>query len=271
MNLLNFFQQKYQVHVDVTTLILMDLHAHSSLSEVMGLIGGIWNVHDKSLMITHYEPCRNVASSATHCDMCPVSQAKAADAIHDRGLEILGWFHSHPTFAPEPSQQDLDTQLTLQQWIGTSRPCVGVILSPFNVQGALIASPFRCMVLEKEEGRFLPFRFKVDVTSSSLSVDKLLKCSEKIFGFVGDAGGVFRKEYFLDRSISYLDKVSGVGCLVRFVFGVCSWFYLLVVMLFKMSDEMFVCWGFSKGKKMFSNYGRVSLMVLFRLFGLRLG
>lgn len=68
----------------------MDFHAHTCLTEVMGLIAGYWEPQSKTLTITHYEPCLNVASSATHCDMCPISQAKAADIIHAMELDILG-------------------------------------------------------------------------------------------------------------------------------------------------------------------------------------
>lgn len=121
----------------------MDFHAHTNLTEVMGLVAGHWNSTERILEITHYETCKNIASSATHCDMCPISQAKAAELIDSKGLDILGWFHSHPTFAPEPSQQDLETQQSVQQWIGNKRPCIGVILSPFSLNGALIASPYR--------------------------------------------------------------------------------------------------------------------------------
>lgn len=74
-----------------------------------------------------------------------LKQKKRIQSNRERG--ILGWFHSHPTFAPEPSQQDLDTQQLVQQWIGHGKPCMGVILSPFSMNAALIASPFRCWVV----------------------------------------------------------------------------------------------------------------------------
>lgn len=194
----------------------MDLHSHSSLTEVMGLIGGIWNPEKQALIIVHYEPCRNIASSSIHCDMCPISQAKAADAIHSRGLSILGWFHSHPTFAPEPSQQDLDTQLSVQQWIGSDKPCMGMILSPFGVQGALTASPYRCWVVRSKENfedQYVPYKFKVDVISEDVNVGKLLNNAWKILEFCyslgkNENGILFHKPYFLDQNLTYLEKVS---------------------------------------------------------------
>ncbi|CAH1976819.1 unnamed protein product [Acanthoscelides obtectus] len=158
--------QPYKVKINLATLLTIDFHAHACLTEVMGLVAGSWIPQENLLKITHYEPCLNIASSTTHCDMCPISQAKAADLIHQKELDILGWFHSHPTFAPEPSQQDLDTQRVVQQWIGYGKPCLGVILSPFTLSGALIASPFRCLIVDERpnfEDLFVPYRFKVSV------------------------------------------------------------------------------------------------------------
>ncbi|XP_044271707.1 deubiquitinase MYSM1-like [Tribolium madens] len=203
--------QKYRVRMQLTTLLLMDFHAHTSLTEVMGLVAGTWNPTKKILTISHYEPCRNIASSATHCDMCPISQSKAAELIHNRGLDVLGWFHSHPTFAPEPSQQDLETQQDVQMWIGTTSPCLGVILSPFSAHGALIASPFRCMVVDKKENfedQFVPYKFQVDVASNEGDFDRFFSDLRQIFHFSKSNEGKidFSKPYFQDNSISYLEK-----------------------------------------------------------------
>lgn len=195
----------------LTTLLLMDFHAHTSLTEVMGLVAGTWNPIKEILTICHYEPCRNIASSATHCDMCPISQSKAAELIHNRGLDILGWFHSHPTFAPEPSQQDLDTQQDVQLWIGSKCPCLGVILSPFSSHGALIASPFRCLIVDKKENfedQFVPYKFQVDVVSNENDLEKFFNDLKRILDAlnVKDNKVDFGKPYFQDNSITYLEK-----------------------------------------------------------------
>nr|CAH7745472.1 unnamed protein product [Callosobruchus chinensis] len=161
--------QPFKVKMNLATLLTIDFHAHAWLTEVMGLVAGSWLPEENLLRITHYEPCLNIASSTTHCDMCPISQAKAADFIHKKGLDILGWFHSHPTFAPEPSQQDMDTQMVVQRWIGHGKPCIGVILSPFSLNGALIASPFRCLIVDQRvnfEDQFVPYKFKVSAFHS---------------------------------------------------------------------------------------------------------
>nr|CAI5869818.1 unnamed protein product [Callosobruchus analis] len=205
--------QPFNVKMNLATLLTIDFHAHAWLTEVMGLVAGSWIPQEKLLKITHYEPCLNVASSTTHCDMCPISQAKAADLIHKKGLDILGWFHSHPTFAPEPSQQDMDTQKVVQRWIGHGKPCVGVILSPFSLNGALIASPFRCLIVDQRvnfEDQFVPYKFKVDIDSGTFELRAFLEGLRRV-----DKAGVgcnnerkvdFTKPYYKDSKLSFLEK-----------------------------------------------------------------
>ncbi|KAG5888703.1 hypothetical protein JTB14_035768 [Gonioctena quinquepunctata] len=206
-------QQPYSVKMSLAALLAMDFHSHSSLTEVMGLVAGFWVPQTKTLSVTHYEPCRNMASSATHCDMCPISQAKAADTVHSMGLDILGWFHSHPTFAPEPSHQDLETQQILQQWIGQNRPCIGVILSPFSANGALIASPLRCMMVNKKdnfEDQFVPYKFGVEINSEDFVVEDCLCDLQRVLEFSlvcsKESRVDFADSYFQDGTITFLEK-----------------------------------------------------------------
>ncbi|KAF7279188.1 histone H2A deubiquitinase MYSM1-like [Rhynchophorus ferrugineus] len=202
--------QKYTVKLNLATLLLMDLHAHAYLTEIMGLVGGSWDAQRRILNISIYEPCKNMASSSTHCDMCPISQAKAAERIHNAHLDILGWFHSHPTFAPEPSQQDLDTQQMVQQWIGHNKPCVGVILSPFSSNGALISSPFRCLVVDKTQDQIIPFRLNVEVDGDVFDLPRFGTDLRRMFylehGYPKDKRLQFDKPYFQDSSITHMEK-----------------------------------------------------------------
>lgn len=200
---------RYKVKLDLATLLLIDFHAHCSLSEVMGLIAGTWIENIGTYYISHYEPCRNLASSSTHCDMCPVSQARSAEKIHNSGLDLLGWFHSHPTFAPEPSQQDLDTQVELQDWIGQGKPCIGIILSPFNRTTALTPSDYRCLVVQKFDGddKFLPYKFKVEVDCQKFNPERFLDNLKNIRDFMILTNRTNLKQpYINDSSISFSDK-----------------------------------------------------------------
>ena len=43
-----------------------------------------------------------------------VSQTQASEEIRSAGLKVIGWYHSHPVFDPNPSVRDMETQLKFQ-------------------------------------------------------------------------------------------------------------------------------------------------------------
>lgn len=55
------------------------------------------------------EPCNSV-STGLQCEMDPVSQTQARDLLSSLGLAVVGWYHSHPSFQPNPSVRDINTQ-----------------------------------------------------------------------------------------------------------------------------------------------------------------
>lgn len=55
------------------------------------------------------EPCNSV-STGLQCEMDPVSQTQACDVLSALGLGVVGWYHSHPSFHPNPSVRDINTQ-----------------------------------------------------------------------------------------------------------------------------------------------------------------
>lgn len=42
--------------------------------------------------------------------MDPVSEMNARILFEEKGLSVVGWYHSHPTFEPEPSIRDIENQ-----------------------------------------------------------------------------------------------------------------------------------------------------------------
>lgn len=85
-------------------------------------------------------------------------------------------------------------------------------MSPFSGHGALIASPFRCLIVDKKdnfEDQFAPFKFKVDLVADSLKIDNFLVSASEIFTseYVASENKVnFDKKYFQDYSITFLEK-----------------------------------------------------------------
>jgi len=46
--------------------------------------------------------------------MDPVSQTQASELLGVKGHSVVGWYHSHPAFDPNPSLRDIDTQAKYQ-------------------------------------------------------------------------------------------------------------------------------------------------------------
>ena len=113
-------------------LVVIDIHSHLSTTEVIGLLGGTYSVTERVLKVNIYcvilyflimfyqyidilvkilrvAPCKSL-STGMQCEMDPVSQTQASEELASIGLSVVGWYHSHPTFAPSPSVRDIETQ-----------------------------------------------------------------------------------------------------------------------------------------------------------------
>ncbi|XP_071952026.1 uncharacterized protein [Antedon mediterranea] len=157
------------------SLVVMDIHAHLSGTEVIGLLGGCFN--QSQLTIQTAVPC-NSLSTGMQCEMDPVSQTEACEAIIDSGLQVVGWYHSHPTFPPNPSVRDIETQSQFQSWfVQGGAPFVGVIVNPYsrNFQNE---SEFRFMIICDQwlDGEMTkqPFQFDFDVVHPVIDVNELI-------------------------------------------------------------------------------------------------
>ncbi|ELU16359.1 hypothetical protein CAPTEDRAFT_227777 [Capitella teleta] len=157
-------QSPYSVTVETVSIVTMTVHAHLSHMEVIGLLGG--RLTDE-LQIKMAVPCDSLSTSM-QCDMDPVSQATACEAIRSAGYDVVGWYHSHPVFEPNPSVRDLETQQKYQEWFAKEgSPFVGLIVSPWL--GTARISDIRCLLVK---------------TSSDLSPDKEGNQSLLPFSFV---------------------------------------------------------------------------------------
>lgn len=146
-----------------------------------------------------------------------MSQSQASEIIQHEGLEVIGWFHSHPTFYPNPSLQDIDTQLSMQEYLSSEvSPFVGVILSPFRSFTNTLVSEYRCLIVEKDnsqetDGTGTPYKFSVNISSSGFDVDSLLNHAKILLltenniptEYIVD----FNRPYYYDNSVTYLEKV----------------------------------------------------------------
>ncbi|XP_012298182.1 deubiquitinase MYSM1 isoform X2 [Aotus nancymaae] len=165
----NFFseekQEPFQVKVASEALLIMDLHAHVSMAEVIGLLGGRYSEADKVVEVCAAEPC-NSLSTGLQCEMDPVSQTQASETLAVRGYSVIGWYHSHPAFDPNPSLRDIDTQAKYQSYFSRGgAKFIGMIVSPYNRNNPLPYSQITCLVISEEispDGSYrLPYKFEV--------------------------------------------------------------------------------------------------------------
>ncbi|KAL9951765.1 hypothetical protein ACROYT_G044491 [Oculina patagonica] len=165
----------FDVLIQSESLVVMDTHAHMSTTEVIGLLGGNYSHDSRTLKVSKAIPCRSL-STGLQCEMDPVSQTQASEVLALRGLAVVGWYHSHPTFAPIPSVRDIETQAKFQEWFGKGgAPFIGIIVSPYNYSNVSSQSQIRCLTVSDEwesAGQYrLPYQFDYEVFSDETDED----------------------------------------------------------------------------------------------------
>lgn len=124
----------FQVHVHATALILMDLHSHLAETEVIGLLGGHFDDQTHIIEIAEAFPCNSI-STGFQCEMDPASELEARSQFKLKDLVVVGWYHSHPCFEPDPSIRDIENQTQYQALFHQEsgfEPFVGAIIMPYD-------------------------------------------------------------------------------------------------------------------------------------------
>ncbi|EDO45099.1 predicted protein, partial [Nematostella vectensis] len=155
--------EPFHVALQSDALIVMDVHAHLSTTEVIGLLGGTYSRDNRVLQVLRATPCRSLSTSM-QCEMDPVSQTQASEKLASKGMAVVGWYHSHPTFAPNPSVRDIETQAKFQEWFAKGGAAfIGVIVSPYNYVNTSNQSQIKCLTVSQEcttaEQQRVPFQF----------------------------------------------------------------------------------------------------------------
>ncbi|KAG3205098.1 hypothetical protein PC128_g1559 [Phytophthora cactorum] len=147
----------FQVVVHPDAVFVADLHAHLATCEIIGFLGGKWDEASKTLYIQAAFPCRSLEiegdDGSTDVEMDPGSEIELRGIIENAQLEVVGWYHSHPAFAPDPSVRDIENQTSYQQLFqrpniskevdGPSEPFVGLIVGTYDTRRSTPVSLFR--------------------------------------------------------------------------------------------------------------------------------
>lgn len=116
----------FQVVVHPDAVFVCDLHAHLATCEIIGFLGGRWDDATKTLYIQAAFPCRSLMidgdDGSTDVEMDPGSEIELREIIQNAELEVVGWYHSHPAFAPDPSIRDIENQTSYQQLFQRQEP-----------------------------------------------------------------------------------------------------------------------------------------------------
>ncbi|XP_012535703.1 uncharacterized protein LOC105836308 isoform X2 [Monomorium pharaonis] len=136
--------QPFLVTITTTAALLVDLHCHLTDKEICGYLGGHWDINSHNLSITCAFPCRY---SGKDKSAAAAVEAEIARAMEWKRVTLVGWYHSHPRSHASPSLRDVDSQLDYQiKMKGFSDngyiPCVGLICSPYNMDGNCYESNF---------------------------------------------------------------------------------------------------------------------------------
>ena len=73
--------------------VLMDLHAHLSSAEVIGLLGGRWEAAQKRVEVVRAFPCRHAlgSQSGTGVELDPSAEVETRALMQAEDLTPVGW------------------------------------------------------------------------------------------------------------------------------------------------------------------------------------
>lgn len=100
------WEQPFQVVVHPQVPFMCDVHAHLCSSEIIGLLAGKWDSSSNTLYIQAPFPCTatdRTDDGSTDVELDPIAEFQVREIIANEGMTVVGWYHSHPKFRPDPS------------------------------------------------------------------------------------------------------------------------------------------------------------------------
>ena len=147
-------QQPFNVRIMPEALFICDLHAHMARTEIIGFLGGTWNADTRELVVRAAFPCRALpidSDAKVNVELDPASDIEAREQIEKCNLRVVGWYHSHPSFQPDPSVRDIQNQTSYQTLFRDTNtaiePFLGIIVSPYDPRYDLCCAGFVLAVL----------------------------------------------------------------------------------------------------------------------------
>ncbi|CAG8461871.1 7012_t:CDS:10 [Paraglomus brasilianum] len=204
----------FQIEIVSNAKLVMDFHAHMTYNEIIGLLGGKYDDKRRVLKIFMAFPCQGT-STGIECEMDPVSEMHANEAFAARGFDVVGWYHSHPTFDPQPSLRDIENQAQYQELFRHEdgvEPFIGIIITPYDKLKPSNVSQFQFIFvgpdLEPLGSHRLPYTCDADtIRNDTLSDEVFAQLVEIVRDFQDSANRVNMWDvYRAKESTLRLDK-----------------------------------------------------------------
>ena len=95
--------------------LLMDVHAHLSGSEVIGLLGGTWEPESRRICVSRAFPCRRAPGthSGTSVELDPAAEVETRALMQAQSLTPVGWWGTRRNPATLPGTSYLTPALNL--------------------------------------------------------------------------------------------------------------------------------------------------------------
>lgn len=206
--------QPFNVAMSSNVLLLLDFHSHLTRSEVVGYLGGRWDINSQMLTVLKAFPCR---SRLGDVETAATMEEEIYQSLLLRGLSLVGWYHSHPHSPALPSLQDIDTQMDYQLRLqGSSngfQPCLALLCSPYysgNPGPESKIAPF--WVMPPPEQRPSDYGIPMDVemayVQDSFLTNDILHEMMLLVDFYKGAPDLVRFQEPWSQEHSYLDKLK---------------------------------------------------------------
>ncbi|XP_008582650.1 PREDICTED: MPN domain-containing protein [Galeopterus variegatus] len=206
--------QPFNVAISSNVLFLLDFHSHLTRSEVVGYLGGRWDINSQMLTVLRAFPCRSRLGDA---DTAATIEEEIYQSLFLRGLSLVGWYHSHPHSPALPSLQDIDAQMDYQLRLqGSSngfQPCLALLCSPYysgNPGPESKISPFWVMPPpEQRPGDYgIPMDVEMAYVQDSFLTNDILHEMMLLVEFYKSAPDLVRFQEPWNQEHTYLDKLK---------------------------------------------------------------
>ncbi|CAO3612059.1 unnamed protein product [Cunninghamella blakesleeana] len=109
--------QPFSLHIHTNVSLVMDFHAHLKSTEIIGLLAGNLDLAKKRIVVKEAYPCKslNTGQNEVNVEMDEFSAFEARQDIEQKDMKVVGWYHSHPVFLPDPSFVDITNQYNYQK------------------------------------------------------------------------------------------------------------------------------------------------------------